>query len=88
MGSGADTSEVPLLPVSICSTVDTSMGWSTKLPWDGRDGPPVSKGPRGQQSPPANFNGLKEKVLVLFLRGSLEDKLGHRNSQMFHRPLT
>lgn len=50
MGSGAEASELPLLLVSICSTVDTSMGC--------REGLPVSMGPRGQQSPPTNFSGL------------------------------
>lgn len=58
MGSGAEASEVLLLLVSICSIVDTSMGCSAELPADSREGQPVSVGPRGQQSPPANFTGL------------------------------
>lgn len=59
MGSGAEASEglVPLLLVSICSMVDTSMGCSTGHGgrWDGQV---VSAGPRSQQSPPTNFTGL------------------------------
>lgn len=58
MGSGAEASEVPLLLVSICSAVDTSMGSSTELPGANRDGQPVGLGPRGQHSPPTNFTGL------------------------------
>ncbi|KAG7224522.1 hypothetical protein INR49_015046, partial [Caranx melampygus] len=42
MGSGAEASNVPLQLVSICSTVDTSMGCSPEPPADSRDGLPVS----------------------------------------------
>lgn len=62
MGSGAEASVKPLLLVSICSAADTSMGWSTELPGDSRDKLPVREGPRGQQSPPANFTGLRRKI--------------------------
>lgn len=61
MGSGAEASEdVPMLLMSICSTADTSMGCSREL-WVEWDRQVVSAGPRGQQSPPTNFNGLWEE---------------------------
>lgn len=58
MGSGADASLVQPPLVSMCSTVETSMGCSAEPPGDSMDGQPVSEGPRGQPSPPANFTGL------------------------------
>lgn len=74
MGSGAEASEVPLLHVSICSAVDTSMGCSTELLGGNSDGQPVNKGPRGQQSAPTNFTGLWERdhvtIIPLLLRRS------------------
>lgn len=53
MGSGAEASDAPLLPllVSICSIVDTSMGCSAEAPC-------------GQQSPRANFTGLRQGKLA------------------------
>lgn len=58
MGSGAEASGVPLLLVSICSTVDTSMGCSTEWPGANRDVQLFNAGPWDQQSPPTNFTGL------------------------------
>lgn len=62
MGSGADASVKPLPLVSICSTAETSMGWSIELLGESRDGLPVIKGPRCQLPPPANFTGLRKKI--------------------------
>lgn len=62
MGSGAEASEGVAPPplVSMCSTVDTSMGCSTEpgVRWAGQV---VSAGPRSQQSPLTNFKGLWKK---------------------------
>lgn len=58
MGRGAEVSVMKPLLVSICSGVETSMGWSIELLRESRAGVSVSGGPRGQQSPPANFTGL------------------------------
>lgn len=67
IGSGAEASVVPLPLMSICSTEDTSIGWSTYIPGDSSDGLWFSLGPRNQESPPANFTGL---VVVLGLPGN------------------
>lgn len=84
MGSGAEASEVlppPPPHVSMCSTVDTSMGCSPEQLVGSRDVLPVSVGPRGQQSPPTNFTGLWKKKrrekLRLFLWATVCDAAAH-----------
>ena len=63
MGSGADTSELPWPPTSMCSTpADTSAGRCPARPQaDTRGGGPDSRGARGQTSPLANLTGLGGK---------------------------
>lgn len=68
MGSGAEASVKPLPLVSICSTAETSMGWSIELLGESRDGLPVIKGPRCQLPPPANFTGLRKKMWHTLIR--------------------
>lgn len=75
MGSGADTSEVQLLLVSICSTPDTSIGCSPE-PGQTVEGLPEGSGPRSQESPPENFKGLWKRRKSSSLQHISKDAAG------------